>query len=258
MTASTDDEVRHQVWVGNRALHRLGMAEGITSSVGHASMRLPSNPNLFMIKGREMEVDALAVVKPDEIIICDLDGFLVGGKPGLTQVSEVKIHSCIYKLRPDVQSIVHAHPRFTVLMGVLEVPIVPMCAEGSQLVRRPLPVYPHRTLVHSDEEGTELATVLSDAPAALMRGHGAVTTGRTVSQSVMGMAQLEEQARMNCLAYCAAGKGYDHISDELLDEVTDRPPLWELPHFKDVLKGRPPQRDGTWAYQAKLAERDLW
>ena len=254
---ATDDEIRHEVWIGNRALHRLGFADGPNSSVGHCSMRLASDPNLFMIKGREMAVDALAVVQEDEIIVCDLDGNLVGGKPGLTQVSEVKIHSCIYKLRPDVQSVVHAHPRFTVLMGVLQVPIVPMCAEGSQLVRKPLPVYPHRNLVHSDAEGMELATVLGQELAALMRGHGAVTAGTTVTQSVMGMAQLEEQARMNTLAYAAAGPGYTHISDELMDEVTNRPPLWELPHFKDVLNGRPPQRDGTWAFQALVAARDI-
>ena len=30
-----------------------------------------------------------------------------------------KIHSCIYKTRPDVQSVVHVHPRFIVLMSVL-------------------------------------------------------------------------------------------------------------------------------------------
>lgn len=255
-TSASEAEVRRKVWLANRAMHRFGLCEGSSSSLGHASMRLPDNPNLFMIKGREMAIDALAVVQPDEIIVCDLEGNLVAGKPGLTQVSEVKIHSCIYRARANVQAVVHAHPKFAVLMGVLRVPLVPMCQEGATLVRRPLPVYPHRTLVHSDAEGSELAEVLGDSPAALMRGHGAVTIGRDAGEAVMAMAQLEEQARLNCLAYCATGKGYDHLSDELLDEQTDRAPLWELPHFKDVLQGRQAQRDGIWAYHELLASHD--
>ena len=71
----------------------------------------------------------------------------------------------------------------------------------------------------------------------------------------MGMAQLEEQARMNYLAYCAQGKDYSYLSDDLLDEMLNRTPLYEHPHFKDVLKGRPAQRDGIWNYQKRAASR---
>jgi hypothetical protein len=69
----------------------------------------------------------------------------------------------------------------------------------------------------------------------------------------MGMTHLEEQAQMNYLAYCAQGENYNYLSDELLDEMVNRTPLYEHPHFKDVLKGRPPQRDGTWNYQKRAA-----
>ena len=43
------------------------------------------------------------------------------------------MHSCIYKLRPDVQSVVHAHPKFTIVMSVLQVPLVPMSQQGATL-----------------------------------------------------------------------------------------------------------------------------
>jgi ribulose-5-phosphate 4-epimerase/fuculose-1-phosphate aldolase len=89
----------------------------------------------------------------------------------------------------------------------------------------------------------------------LLRGHGAVTTGKSLSEAVMGMARLEEQARMNYLAYCAQGKDHTYLGDDLLDEMVDRTPLYEQPHFKDVLSGRPPQRDGIWNYQKRAATR---
>lgn len=250
------NDVMHEVAMANRVLSNLGLAVGITAALGHASMRLPSDPSRFIVKGREYDFDALSIMNGEDMVICDTDGFKVGGRDALTQCSEVKIHSCIYKSRPDIQSVVHVHPRYTILMSVLNQTMVPMCQEGSQFVRTPLPVWPHMKTVQNDDEGMEVAGLLGNGRAVLLRGHGAVTTGKTLSETVLGMAQLEEQARMNYLAYCADGPGYAHLAPELLDEMTNRPPLYEQPHFKDVLKGRAPQRDGIWNYHVRLASRN--
>ena len=249
-------DVLHEVAMANRALSNLGLAVGVTAALGHASMRLPSDPNRFAVKGREYEFDSLSIVNGDDMVICDTEGFKVGGREALTQCSEVKIHSCIYKMRPDIQSVVHVHPRYTILMSVLNQTLVPMCQEGVQFVRNPLPVYPHMKTVQSDDEGMEVAGLLAGGRAMILRGHGAITTGKTLSESVLGMAQLEEQARMNYLAYCAEGPGYTHLAPELLDEMTNRPPLATQPHFKDILKGREPQRDGIWNYHLRAASRN--
>jgi L-fuculose-phosphate aldolase len=234
-------------------LANLGLATGLTAALGHASMRVPSEPNHFFVKGREYEFDALAIMEADDMVMCDTEGFLVGGRPGLTQCSEVKIHACIYKTHPGVQSVVHVHPRYTVLMSILTGSLKPLCQEGAELVRQPLPIYPHMKTIQTDSEGMEVASLLGNHPAMLLLGHGAVTTGKNLSEAVMGMAHLEEQARMNYLAYCAEGKDYRFLPGELVDEMFNRPPLYEQPHFKEVLKGRAPRRDGTWNYQKRAA-----
>jgi L-fuculose-phosphate aldolase len=249
------ENVKREVATANRVLANLGLATGLTAALGHASMRVPSEPNHFFVKGREYEFDALAVMEPDDMVLCDTEGFLIAARAGLTQCSEVKIHACIYKTRPQVQAVVHVHPRYTILMSVLTGSLKPMRQEGAQLVRQTLPIYPHVKTIQSDAEGMELANLLGDGPAILLRGHGAVTTGKSLSEAVMGMARLEEQARMNYLAYCAQGKDYTYLGDDLLDEMVDRTPLYEQPHFKDVLSGRPPQRDGIWNYQKRAATR---
>jgi len=250
------EDVRREVATANRVLANLGLADGVTAALGHASMRVPSEPNHFFVKGREYEFDALAIMEPDDMVLCDTEGFLIAGRSGLTQCSEVKIHACIYKTHPQVQAIVHVHPRYTILMSVLTGSLKPMRQEGAQLVRHALPIYPHVKTIQSDAEGMEVANLLGDSRAMLLRGHGAVTTGENLSEAVMGMAQLEEQAQMNYLAYCAEGKGYTYLTDDLLDEMLNRTPLYEQPHFKDVLKGRQPQRDGIWNYQKRAALRN--
>lgn len=249
------EDVKREVAAANRVLANLGLATGLTAALGHASMRVPSEPNHFFVKGREYEYDALVVMEPDDMVLCDTEGFLIGGRPELTQCSEVKIHACIYKTHPDVHSVVHVHPRYTILMSVLTGTLKPMCQEGAELVRQALPIYPHVKTIQSDAEGMEVATLLGESKAMLLYGHGAVTTGKNLSEAVMGMARLEEQARMNYLAYCAQGTDYKSLPENLVAEMSNRTPLYEHPHFKDVLKGRAPQRDGTWNYQKLAATR---
>src|SRR5499425_859323 len=249
------EDIKREVAAANRVLANLGLAVGITAALGHASMRVPSEPNHFFVKGREYEFDALAIMEPDDMVMCDTDGFLIAGRAGLTQCSEVKIHACIYKMRPQVQSVVHVHPRYTILMSVLTGFLRPMRQEGAEILRHKLPIYPHVKTIQSDAEGMELANLLGDSRAILLRGHGAVTTGKSLSEAVMGMARLEEQARMNYLAYCAQGKDHSHLPNALVDEMSNRTPLYEQPHFRDVLKGRPAQRNGIWNYQKRAASQ---
>jgi len=250
------EDVKREVAAANRVLANLGLATGVTAALGHASMRVSSEPNHFFVKGREYEFDSLAIMEPDDMVMCDTEGYLIAGRAGLTQCSEVKIHACIYKTHPNVEAIVHVHPRYTILMSVLTGSLKPIRQEGAQMLRKPLPVYPHVKTIQSDAEGMDVATLLGDSPAMLLRGHGAVTTGSNLSEAVMGMAQLEEQAQLNYLAYCAQGKDYTSLTNDFLDEMVNRTPLYEHPHFKDVLKGRAAQRDGIWNYQKRAATRN--
>ena len=251
------EDVKRQVAVANRILADVGLATGVTAALGHASLRVPSDPNRFVTKGRQYAIDSLATMRPEDMVVCDTEGFLVEASPGITQCSEIKIHSCIYKTRPEIQSVVHVHPRYTVLTSVLGLTLRPMCQEGIELVRCPLPVYPHVKTIQSDAEGMELANLLGAGETILLQGHGAVTTGDSLSVSVMSMVQLEEQARMNYLAFCAMGRDYPQVPDHLIDDMTGRTPLHELPHFRDVLQGRAPQRDGIWNYRVAMVSQDL-
>lgn len=250
------DDVKYQVAMANRVLAEVGLASGILASLGHASMRVPSAPETFVVKGRGYTIDALATMRPEDMVVCDLEGFKLDGPPGVTQCFEVKLHSTIYKTRPDVQAVVHVHPRFTVVMTVLGATLVPMCNEGINLVRRPLPVYPHNKIITTEEEGMEVATALGDGPAVLLLGHGAATVGASLEEAVMNMLGLEEQARMNWYAYCAAGPNHARIPEEVIAESDARPPLPELPHFKDVMAARgQPRVNGVWMYYMERVAR---
>ena len=252
------DDIRYEVAIANRVLAKVGLATGVLASLGHASLRVPGDPEKFVVKGRGYEIDALALMRPKDMVTCDLEGYWIDGPPGSSQCFEIKMHSVIYKEHPEVQSIVHVHPRFATMMSVLERTLVPMCNEGIHLVREPLPVYPHSKLILTEEDGQDVAIAIGDSPAVLLRGHGAVTTGSNLEQSVMNMLHLEEQAKMNWYAYCAAGPDYKGIPEADIAEANNQPTLAELAHFA----GGPQSSGnvgpgGAWKYYTHLVNRDL-
>jgi ribulose-5-phosphate 4-epimerase/fuculose-1-phosphate aldolase len=222
-------------------------------------MRVPDAPDRFVVKGRGYQLDALEAMRPEDMVVCDADGNYLDGPPGSTQCFEVKMHSCIYRQEPTVQSVVHVHPRFTVLLTTLGITPRPMCQEGHDVVRKPLPVYPHTKTVVTDDEGTEVANLVRGVPAVLLKGHGATTVGSSLEQTVMRMLHLEEQARMNYYAFSAMGPNYPSIPEALLEEIDTRPPMAELPHFKEPfarIQGQP-RVGGVWQLYAAQVSRDL-
>ncbi len=256
------DDVKYQVAVANRVLSEMGLCTHILASLGHASMRVPNQPDLFIVKGRGYKMDALAVVRPEDMIVVNTEGEMVDGPVGTSQCYEVKMHSCIYRERPDVQAVVHTHPRFTNVMGLLGAKLKPMSNEGHALVRNDIPVYPHSKLILSEEDGMGVVQVMGNNPAALLRGHGAVTAGKSLEDAVMTMLHLEEQSRLNWYAYCAAGPNYNGIPDADMDEfAAGFRGMREQPHLKGPLSrftvGGPGQPGGVWAYYSDIVSKDM-
>ena len=239
------EDLKEQVATANRILVELGLCGGVTASLGHVSARVPGHEDRFIVKGRGYQMDALARMRGTDMVVCDLEGLKIEAPDHVTQCFEVKIHSTIYKMYPNVQSVVHVHPRFTTLLGSLKQQIHPLCNEGAQLVRNPIPVYPHNYLIQSEEEGLGVAKLLDRSKLALLRGHGMVATGSTMEECVLNASHLEEQARLNWQALCALGPDYPYIEEEYFTEPRAR--TEDLTHFTERARG-----SNIWAYYTDL------
>ena len=55
----------------------------------------------------------------------------------------------------------------------------------------------------------------------------------------------------------ALGRDYPRIPEALIHEITDRPPLWELEHFKGVIPEGGLRMSGIWNYHVSEASKDL-
>ena len=263
MASREIDEVKHEVAVANRLLAEFGLSTYILASLGHVSLRVPNQPELFVVKGRGYAVDALAAVRPEEMIVVDMEGNMVDGPMGTSQCHEVKMHSCILREHPEVMSVCHVHPRFTGIMGLLGTRLQPMCNEGHALVRDGVSVYPHSKLIVTEADGMEVVEALGDKSAVILRGHGAATVGPSLEDSVMTMLMLEEQARMNWYAACASGGNYTGIPEANMDEFAATwDAMHDAPHLKGPLStyGGPRRQGGSggvWTYYSRRVSTDL-
>jgi ribulose-5-phosphate 4-epimerase/fuculose-1-phosphate aldolase len=230
----TLDEVKYQVALGCRILAMTGLSAGIRSSMGHVSLRDPNDPARFVVKGRGYPIDVVNRMQPEDMVVCDLDGRLLDGPPGVVQCNEIMIHACVFKARPEVQSVVHVHPPFSVMLTVLGLSIVPVILEGVRVVRRPIPVHPRTALITSAEAGADMVRSLGNADVVHLLGHGVTTVGKSMEAAVMSAWQLETQAQMNYYAKAVAGPDHAQIPDELIEEFVQWKPLAE-PHFQEAI-----------------------
>lgn len=247
------DDLMHEVALANRMLFEMGLADSSTIERGHVSFRLPGQPDRFVIKGLG---PALSVTYEEHMVVVDMNGFKVGGPREMNLPNEVKMHSCILRERPDINSVVHVHPRYTVLMSVLQEQLGPMCIEGMQLFAKPLPMFPSPRLIIREEDGAEVAKLLGDHDAILLQGHGAATAGADMEDAITNMLHLEEQARLNYLAFCALGPDHAVIKPEqMADFGRNMRLLGEQPHLKPEVAPTPRKPSGVWLHYARLAEQ---
>jgi L-ribulose-5-phosphate 4-epimerase len=251
------DELKYNVAVATRILADIGLATGMTNSVGHVSQRVPDDPNLFIVKGRGYKMDVVGLMTPDDMVVVDLEGNKVDGPEGISQCYEIKMHSCIYRARPDVQSVVHVHPHYTILMSILGKTLRPISNSGGRLVQKAIPIYPHNKLILTDEDGSGVAATLGEGRAVLLKGHGAATVGNSMQESVSNMLHLEEQAKLNTEAASIMGMNHPYMSDEMLEEQRNQPSYEQLSHFRNSYDPTRRTPNGFWAYHVEQAERSL-
>jgi ribulose-5-phosphate 4-epimerase/fuculose-1-phosphate aldolase len=194
--------------------NRILADRGIIDAYGHASMRHPGNPNRYLMA----RAIAPALVTAEDVMEFDLDSNPVDRRDRSMFVERF-IHSEIYKVRPDVNGVVHTHSMGVIPFGISQVPLKPVIHTASFL-HVGVPVWEIREaagvtdmLVNNAALGKSLALTLGNKPVALMRGHGNVVVGPSVRVAVARAVFTDENARMQAVAL-AFGGPLNYISPE--------------------------------------------
>lgn len=158
-------------------------AEGVMDGAGHLSVRIPGT-DTFLINPRYPG----ALADAEDICTVGLDNKRIGG-PGPIP-SETHIHSAIYRHRPDALSVVHCHPRYAILVGLLDSGLVPIHRPAGPFADG-VPTFPDSHGIDSRALGERVARTLGAHRAIFLRGHGVVVTGPGIEGTCIATIQLE-------------------------------------------------------------------
>jgi len=188
------------------AANRILSHEKVLDSFGHVSVRDPRNPNRYLIA----RAVAPSLVTPNDILTADLDSNLIDAQ-GRTSYKERFIHGEIYKVRPDVQAIIHSHSPTVVPFSVTKYPLKPILHNAAFLGDGP-PVFDPRDvagatnlLVETPALGQAIARTLGKANIVLMRGHGDTVVGPNVRLATFWAIYAEVNARQLAQAIAIGG-----------------------------------------------------
>ena len=187
----TEAELRRLLAASCRILFRLGLVD----YMGHPSVRIPGTDHVLIKPRHSLRIRSQDAIRPEDMVVIDLDGKTIAGDdppPG-----ERFIHTCIYRARPDVQSVVHTHQPMATVMGIGEAPIHPVLHVPSHLVERPVPLWPCAKLVTDNELGNQLAKALGDHSVVHLQGHGVTSVAATVQEATLHAIHLEQLAEAN-------------------------------------------------------------
>jgi L-fuculose-phosphate aldolase len=133
-------------------------------------------------------------LKPDRIVAVDLEG-----RGGENPSSELHVHLAIYRARPDVLAIVHAHPVHACVLAVRRELLPPVLEEAGSVLGGPVGVADPAPS-GSAELGGAAALALGDRHAVLLAGHGSVTTGPNLEEAFYRLEVLERTAHVYVLS----------------------------------------------------------
>jgi ribulose-5-phosphate 4-epimerase/fuculose-1-phosphate aldolase len=181
---------------------RILAREKLIGPFGHPSVRIPGSNLVAILGDTHFAVKLLTEVGPEDVAIIDMDGEPLD--PTICGPGERFIHTEIYKARPDVNAIVHAHPANCIAFSVSNRPLQPLwhlCTEVSQGV----PVHMKSIQIDTPELAADLAATMGNRPFVLLHGHGSVAVGDCMATACVRQISLERAAKLQATVDAMGG-----------------------------------------------------
>src|SRR5215469_11076164 len=179
----TERKYREEIVRFGRMLHERCF---VAAMDGNLSIRLKNDRILVTPTGLSK-----GAMKPADMVVVDLEGNRVAGHRNVT--SEIGMHLLIYRMRSDVDAIVHAHPptAFAAAGIPLTEPLVCEVVMGLGCI--PLARY---GTPGTSELAQTLEPYVPSYDAILMSNHGVVTYADTLERAYMKMETVEHFAQI--------------------------------------------------------------
>ncbi len=195
-------EIKEEMCEIGRRVYNRGM---VAANDGNFSVKLNDNEFLCTPTGVSK-----GFMTPEYICKVDAEGNVLEANEGFRPSSEVKMHMRVYKERPDVNAVVHAHPMYATTFAIAGIPLMEPIMPEAVIALGGVPLAKYGT-PSTVEVPDSIMPYLQQYDAVLLENHGALTYSDTLLNAYHKMESLEFYAR---LMYQAKMIGGPQILDE--------------------------------------------
>jgi ribulose-5-phosphate 4-epimerase/fuculose-1-phosphate aldolase len=190
------EELKQKVALSCRILAMEGLVEGI---LGHVSARIAESDEM-LIRCRGEEERGVFFTSEEAIRRVNFDGQRSEREGRYEVPKELPIHGEIYKVRPDVGCVIHAHPPAALICGITKLDLRPIFGAfnipAMRMALEGIPVFPRSVLINKPELAAAMIEVMGQKDICLLRGHGVTVTGRTVEEAAVRALDFNTLARV--------------------------------------------------------------
>lgn len=132
---------------------------------------------------------------PDMICKINMDGKVLQANGSYKPSSEIKMHLRVYKLRPDVKSVVHAHPPYATSFAIAGIPLSQPIMPEAVISLGCVPIAAYGT-PSTEEIPDAVEQYLEHYDAVLLENHGALSFSDSLLSAYFKMESLEFYAKL--------------------------------------------------------------
>jgi len=188
-------ELRAEIVRVGRLLWERGF---VAASDGNLSIRLGQDRLLATPSGFSKGFFSLS-----DVVLCNLEGQAVyssyQNRKKLKPSSEILLHLEVYRQRPDVHAVVHAHPPLAVAFTIAGVSLAECVLPEVVVNLGQVATTAYAT--PSTAEGPQvIRELIRDHDALILDRHGTVTVGKTLFEAYMKLEKVEHLAQVTLAA----------------------------------------------------------
>ncbi|MGE0592956.1 MAG: class II aldolase/adducin family protein [Vicinamibacterales bacterium] len=195
MSTRAEEQIRADiVEVGRRLYERAYVA----SNDGNISVRL--DETRFITTPRSV---SKGFMTPDMMVVVDLEGRKLAGEREAS--TELPMHLEVYRNRPDVNAVVHAHPPVATGFAVAGIPLTRAVLAEVVTTLGSIPIAAYGT-PSTAELPAAVRQYIKAHDGLLLANHGAITCCRSVMSAYYKMETIEHFARISLVARVLGGE----------------------------------------------------
>jgi len=161
---------------------------------GNISVRDPET-NLIYISPSGMDY---LTIKPRHVVVLSLNAEVVDGEaePSI----ERHMHAAVYRSRPEINAVVHTHPVFSSVFGVVKMDLPAVSEDFAQIVGDKVTFAQPYELPGTEELAKVAIQALGNRFAVILPNHGALSVGENMKKALKVSMVLEKNAQIYLFA----------------------------------------------------------